>query len=82
MKAATTKSEKPARLPPDTSPRVPVVETLPLEKLVTEAGTQVRSEIRSARTPSLRTPRLLLGRFLRRLRDEVHNEVWSDPLPD
>ena len=45
MKTAATKSEKPARLPPESSPRVPVVETLPLEKLVTDAGTQVRSEI-------------------------------------
>ncbi len=33
------------RLPPDSSPRVPVREVLPLAGLVTDAGTQVRSAI-------------------------------------
>ena len=45
MGPSDTESAKTARLPPEESGQTPTRETLPLEKLVTDAGTQVRSEI-------------------------------------
>ena len=45
MEPSDTKSAKTARLPPEESGQTPTRETLALEKLVTDAGTQVRSEI-------------------------------------
>ena len=45
MEPSDTKSAKTARVPPEGSGQTPARETLALEKLVTNAGTQVRSEI-------------------------------------
>ena len=45
MEPSDTKSAKTARLPPEESGQTPTRETVALEKLVTDAGTQVRAEI-------------------------------------
>ena len=45
MEPSDKKSAKTARLPPEGSGQTPARETLALEKLVTDAGTQVRAEI-------------------------------------
>ena len=45
MDASDTKAAKTSRLPPKGSTQTPTRETLALDKLVTKAGTQVRSEI-------------------------------------
>ena len=45
MEPSNKKSAKTARLPPEGSGQTPARETLALEKLVTDAGTQVRAEI-------------------------------------
>ena len=45
MEPSDTKSAKTARLPPEESGQTPTRKTLALEKLVTDAGTQVRAEI-------------------------------------
>ena len=45
MNASDTKAAKTSRLPPEGSAQTPTRETLALDKLVTKAGTQVRSEI-------------------------------------
>ena len=45
MEPSDTKSAKTARLPPEEFGQTPTRETLALEKLITDAGTQVRSEI-------------------------------------
>ena len=45
MEPSDKKSAKTARLPPEGSGQTPARETLALDKLVTDAGTQVRAEI-------------------------------------
>ena len=45
MEPSDTKSARTARLPPEESGQTPTRETVALEKLVTDAGTQVRAEI-------------------------------------
>ena len=45
MTSGRSSSETAARLPPDASPRVPIREVLPIDGLVLDEGTQVRSAI-------------------------------------
>ena len=45
MASSDTGSATETRLPPEKSGQVPARETLPLEQLVTEAGTQVREAL-------------------------------------